>query len=120
MDEGVDGLQARLRRDLAHARWLADQVDATPGWERLAPVPFQTVTLRHAPAGLDEAALTAHNLALAAAVNGSGAAYLTPSLLKGRQTLRVSCGSATTERRHVEAAWAALRAAAGRPGERGG
>ena len=113
MDEGVEPLQARLRRDLAHARWLADQVDATPGWERLAPVPFQTVTLRHAPAGLDEAALTAHNLRIAAAVNEGGAAYLTPSVLKGRQTLRVSCGSAATERRHVEALWAALRAAAG-------
>jgi aromatic-L-amino-acid decarboxylase len=112
MDEGVEGLRARLRRDLAQARWLAAQVDATPGWERLAPVPFQTVTLRHAPAGLDEAALAAHNLALAARVNASGAAYLTPSVLKGRQTLRVSCGSAATEQRHVEGVWAALRAAA--------
>lgn len=112
MDEGVDGLQARLRRDLGYARWLAAQVDAAPGWERLAPVPFQTVTVRHLQAGADEAALTAHNLAIAAAVNGSGAAYVTPSVLKGRQTIRVSCGSATTEQRHVEAVWAALQAAA--------
>lgn len=113
LDEGVEGLQARLRRDLDHARWLAAEVDRTPGWERLAPVPFQTVTLRHAPPGLDEGACAAHNLAIAAAVNAGGTAYVTPSVLKGRQTLRVSCGSATTERRHVEAAWAALRAAAG-------
>ncbi len=112
MDEGVDGLQARLRRDLGYARWLAAQVDAAPGWERLAPVPFQTVTVRHLAAGMDEAALTAHNLAIAAAVNGSGQAYVTPSVLKGRQTIRVSCGSATTEQRHVEAVWAALQAAA--------
>jgi aromatic-L-amino-acid decarboxylase len=54
LDEGVEGLQARLRRDLAHARWLADEVDAAPGWERLAPVPFQTVALRHRPAGVDD------------------------------------------------------------------
>ncbi len=113
VDEGVDAMQARLRRDLGHARWLAAEVDRAPGWERLAPVPFQTVTLRHAPAGLDEAALAAHNLAIAATVNAGGTAYVTPSVLKGRQTLRVSCGSAATERRHVEAAWAALRAAAG-------
>jgi aromatic-L-amino-acid decarboxylase len=113
LDEGVEGLQARLRRDLAHARWLADAVDAAPGWERLAPVPFQTVTLRHVPAGVaDEAVLAGHNLAIAARVNQGGRAYVTPSDLKGRQTIRVSCGSATTERRHVEAAWAALRAAA--------
>jgi len=117
MDEGVEGMQARLRRDLGHARWLAAQVDGAPGWERLAPVPFQTVVLRHLPEGLaqDEAALTAHNLAIAAAVNGTGKAYVTPSVLKGRQTLRVSCGSAATERRHVEAVWAALRSAAAGP-----
>jgi len=113
MDEGVEGLQARLRRDLDHARWLAAAVDAASGWERLAPVPFQTVTLRHRPAGLeDEARLAEHNLAIAARVNAGGAAYVTPSVLKGRQTIRVSCGSATTERRHVEQVWAALQAAA--------
>jgi len=114
MDEGVAGLQARLRRDLEQARWLAAQVDAAPGWERLAPVAFQTVTLRHVPPGLDEVGLTAHNMALAARVNLGGKAYLTPSVLKGKQTLRVSCGSATTEQRHVAGVWDALRAAATR------
>ena len=33
-------------------------------------------------------------------------------MLKGRQMLRVSIGAETTERRHVEALWAALEAAA--------
>ena len=37
--EGVSGLQARLRRDLDNARWLAGQVRATPNWKVLAPVP---------------------------------------------------------------------------------
>jgi aromatic-L-amino-acid decarboxylase len=50
--EGVQGLQARLRRDLANAQWLAEQVDATPGWVRLTPVPLQTVCVRHEPPGL--------------------------------------------------------------------
>jgi aromatic-L-amino-acid/L-tryptophan decarboxylase len=36
-----------------------------------------------------------------------GAAYLTPSLLKGRQMIRVSIGAEATERRHVEALQAA-------------
>jgi aromatic-L-amino-acid decarboxylase len=114
LDVGVEGLQARLRRDLENARWLAAQVDASVGWERLAPVPLQTVCLRHVPPSLrgDELALTRHNLALARRVNESGTAYLTPSLLKGRQMIRVSIGAETTERRHVEAAWAALQAAA--------
>jgi len=113
-DVGVDGLRARLRRDLAHARRLADAVDAAraEGWERVAPVALQTVCLRHVPPALagDEAALTAHNLALARAVNASGAAYVTPSVLAGRQIVRVSIGAIGTEWEHVAAVWDALQA----------
>ncbi|MFL5301081.1 MAG: hypothetical protein ACJ79R_12145 [Anaeromyxobacteraceae bacterium] len=110
---GVDALQARLRRDLENARWLAAEVDRAPGWERLAPVPLQTVCLRHVPAGAaDEAARTRHNLALAARVNGGGRAYVTPSVLHGKQMIRVSIGAEGTERRHVEAVWRELRDAA--------
>ncbi|MCE1203075.1 MAG: pyridoxal-dependent decarboxylase [Holophagaceae bacterium] len=112
MDVGVEGLQTRLRRDLEHAQWLKTQVDATPDWERLAPVPLQTVCLRHLKPSLDETALAAHNLELARRVNDSGKAYLTPSMLKGRQMLRVSIGAEATTRRHVEALWEALREAA--------
>ena len=114
MDVGVEGLQARLRRDLANAQWLKAQVDSAPDWERVAPVDFQTVCLRHVPAALrgDEPALKAHNLELARRINEGGKAYLTPSVLKGRQILRVSIGAETTERAQVEALWALLLEAA--------
>jgi aromatic-L-amino-acid decarboxylase len=112
MDVGVEGLQSRLRRDLENAAWLKEQVDAAPDWERLAPVPLQTVCLRHRKPGLDEATLATHNLEIARRVNEGGKAYLTPSLLKGTQMLRVSIGAEPTERRHVEALWEALQAAA--------
>ncbi len=115
LDVGVEGLQARLRRDLDNARWLGAQIDAAgAGWQRVAPVHLQTVCLRHVPEALrgDPAALAAHNLALAARVHASGKAYLTPSLLKGEQILRVSIGAETTERRHVEALWNLLQDAA--------
>lgn len=112
MDVGVEGLQARLRRDLENAQWLKARVDEAPDWERLAPVPLQTVCIRHLKPGLDEAALAAHNLDLARRLNEGGKAYLTPSLLKGRQMLRVSIGAETTERSHVQALWEALNAAA--------
>lgn len=115
VDQGVAGLAARLRRDLDNARWLAVQLDEAPGWQRLAPVPLQTLCVRHVPAHLehegrtDEAALTQHNLRIAERINRSGKAYLTPSLLKGRQMLRLSIGAELTERRHVEALWQLLR-----------
>lgn len=114
VDEGAAALRARLRRDLENARWLAARVDETPGWERLAPVPLQTVCIRHVPEGVaDEAALAAHNREIAARVNAGGRAYVTPGVVKGRQLIRVSIGATATERPDVEAAWAELRAAAG-------
>ncbi len=112
LDVGVEGLEARLRRDLANAQWLKEEVDGAAGWERLAPVPLQTVCIRHVPGGLDEPALARHNLAIAARVNGGGRAYVTPSVLKGRQMIRVSVGAEGTERAHVEALWRALQEAA--------
>lgn len=114
LDTGVEGLQARLRRDLANAQWLKAQVEQEPNWQLLAPVPFQTLCLRHVPSQLqgDESALQQHNLEIARRINDSGKAYLTPSLLKGQQMLRVSIGAETTERTDVEALWDALRIAA--------
>ena len=115
---GVEGLRERVRRDVGNAAWLAGEADAAPGWERVAPAPLQTVCLRHVPADLaaDEAALTAHNLAVANEVNRRGRCYVTPALLKGRQMIRVSVGAQPTERRHVELVWRELRdAAAGAP-----
>jgi len=107
--QGVEGLQARVRRDLANAQWLKAQIQAAGGWELMAPVNLQTVCVRHVPEGMtDEAELRAHNLALLAAVNRSGKYYLTTSVLKGRQIIRVSIGSSATELADVEGLWKAL------------
>ena len=107
--EGAQGLRTRLRRDMANAQWLAAQVDAAPHWVRLAPVPLQTVCVRHEPAGTTGEALDAHTLAWAQRVNTSGRAFVTPSLLAGRWMVRVSIGAERTERQHVEALWALLQ-----------
>lgn len=111
-EQGTDGLAARLRRDLANAAWLAAEVAATPGWRVLAPVPLQTVCVRHEPPGLDADALDAHTRAWADRVNRSGAAYLTPATIDGRWMVRVSIGAEPTEREDVAAVWAAMRSAA--------
>jgi aromatic-L-amino-acid/L-tryptophan decarboxylase len=107
--EGVTGLQARLRRDLDNARWLAEQVRATPDWKVLAPVPLQTVCLRHEPLGVEGEDLDSHTRAWAERVNRSGAAYLTPATLDGRWMVRVSIGAEPTEREHVESLWRVMR-----------
>jgi aromatic-L-amino-acid decarboxylase len=103
--QGVTGLQARLRRDLANAQWLAEEVGARPNWQLLAPVPLQTICLRHTPPGLEGEALDKHTLAWVDRVNRSGEAYLTPATLEGRWMVRVSIGAHTTEREDVAEAW---------------
>lgn len=110
--EGVSGLQCRLRRDLSNAKWLAEQVAATPNWQVTAPVALQTVCTLHTPPGLEGAALDAHTQRWAERVNASGAAYLTPAVVGGRWVVRVSVAGLTTERADVEAGWHAMRAAA--------
>jgi len=107
-DQGIAGLQARLRRDLENAQWLVGQVRAAAGWQVLAPVPLQTLCLRHEPAGLAGEALDAHTLAWCDGINRSGQAYLTPALLEGRWMVRVSIGALLTERADVEALWDAM------------
>jgi aromatic-L-amino-acid decarboxylase len=111
-EQGVAGLQARLLRDLENARWLAEQARVTLGWRVLAPVPLQTVCLRHEPPGLTGEALDAHTLAWVDRLNRSGFVYLTPAVLDGRWMVRVSIGAEATGKEHVEQAWTAVRAAA--------
>jgi len=120
--DGVEAIRARLRRDLDNARWLAEQVSSTPGWRVLAPVILQTVVLRHEPAGvvsdtgavLDADTLNAHTLTWVDSVNASGAALVTPSMLDGTWSVRVSIGAERTERHDVEELWRLLKQAAQR------
>jgi aromatic-L-amino-acid/L-tryptophan decarboxylase len=108
-EQGVAQLQQRLRRDMANARWLADQVRCADGWRLLAPLPLQTLCVRHEPAGVSGDALDRHTLGWVERINRSGAAYLTPATLDGRWMVRVSIGAEPTERAHVEALWRAMR-----------
>jgi glutamate/tyrosine decarboxylase-like PLP-dependent enzyme len=111
-EQGVAGLQERLRRDMRNAQWLAEQAGAASGWTVLAPVVLQTLCLRHTPRGLEGEALDRHTKGWAERVNRSGAAYLTPAVLDGRWMVRVSVGAEATERADVEALWGAMREAA--------
>ncbi|MDH4145082.1 MAG: pyridoxal-dependent decarboxylase [Acidimicrobiia bacterium] len=109
--DGVEPIRERLRRDLDNARWLAGEVDAAEHWKVLAPVPLQTVCVRHEPPSLagGAAALDAHTLRWARALNDSGFAFVTPAQLDGAWMVRVSIGVESTERRHVAELWAEMR-----------
>jgi aromatic-L-amino-acid decarboxylase len=108
-EQGVRGLQERLRRDLANAQWLAGQISAAPDWRVLTPVRLQTLCVRHEPAGLAGESLDRHTLDWVNRVNRSGRAYLTPAMLDGRWMVRISIGAEMTVREDVRALWALLR-----------
>jgi aromatic-L-amino-acid decarboxylase len=109
--EGVERLQARIRRDLANAQWLAERIAATPPWQVVAPVPLQTICVIHQPPGLTAEELDAHTLAWVERVNASGVALMTPARLGHRWVARISIGTLGTERSHLEQLWSALQKA---------
>ena len=108
-EQGVEGLQARLRRDLVNAQWLAEQVRSTPDWCVLAPVTLQTVCVRHEPPGMSGEWLNRHTIEWAERVNRSGRAYVTSATLEDRWMVRVSVGAELTELEHVASLWQVLR-----------
>jgi aromatic-L-amino-acid decarboxylase len=110
--DGTDSIRERLRRDLANARWLEDQVRLTDDWKVVAPVTLQTVCIRHEPPGMKGDELDRHTLNWVNKINQSGSAFLSPSLLDGRWMVRVSIGVESTTLFHVQSLWEQLKAIA--------
>ncbi len=110
---GADQLRAYIRSHLAWARMLSDRIERDPRFELVAPTVFGLVSFRHVSG--DE-----RTRAIAAAVNASGTAYVTPSEIDGTAFVRVAIGATWTERRHVDALWGLLDAAADEPQPAGG
>jgi aromatic-L-amino-acid decarboxylase len=111
---GVEGLRAIIRRHVALAAELAEWVDASPDFERVAPVPFGLVCFRYRPAGRSEKELDALNERLLAAVNATRRVFLTHTRLGGRYVIRLVVGQRETQCRHVEEAWEIIRESARR------
>jgi aromatic-L-amino-acid/L-tryptophan decarboxylase len=106
---GREGLAARIREHVRLARRFAEWVDAEPGWERVAPVPFSTVVFRRRPEGLSEVETDALNESILAAVNASGEVFLSHTRLRGRYVLRLAVGNLRTTEVHLRRAWELLR-----------
>ena len=111
--DGPEAIRLRIRRDLDNARWFEEQVRGMADWRVVAPVRLQTVCIRHEPAGLEGEKLDKHTLGWVNAINQSGDAFLSPSLLNGRWMVRVSIGVESTERKHIAELWKLLQRSAG-------
>ncbi len=110
---GRDGIAGTIREHCRLASWLAARVGAEPGFVMAAPAPMAVVCFRYAPDGVDPAICDRWNEEIVAAVNATGAAYVTHTTLKGRVVVRVGIGNLRTEERHVGRMWDLVREAAG-------
>ncbi len=108
---GAEGIRARLAEHMRLARLFASWIDASPEFERLAPVPFSVVCFRATPAGQSQSEedLNTLNERLLDRVNASGEVFLSHTKLDGRFTLRLAVGHIRTTEHHVRRAWELLQ-----------
>ena len=112
---GATGIRQMVRHHVAMAQEFAQRIGEDDRFEIVAPHPFSLVCFRcRAADGSDAATESADRAtdAIAAAVNGSGAAYLTPSKLDGRSIIRVAVGQARTDRAQMDMLWKTISEAA--------
>ena len=107
---GVQGLQTRLREQIAMAQGLADAIAQSNDFELLAPVPLSLVCFRYHPPGVDgQAQLDNLNAMLMEQLNRSGKMYLSHTKLRGQFVLRMAIAQTNVQQHHVDEAWALIQ-----------
>ena len=95
---GREGIAEIIRTHIQYAQRLAALIRAHPDFEIAAPTPFSLVCFRYR--GADE-----DNRALLDAINASGRAFLSHTVLRGRFVLRLAIGNLFTEWEDLEEVW---------------
>jgi aromatic-L-amino-acid decarboxylase len=98
---GAEGLRAILREHIRLAELFASWVEASDGWELVAPQRFSLVVFRRR--GSDE-----ENEQLIERVDASGEIFINHTKLDGRYVLRLAIGNARTTEDDVRRAWKVL------------
>jgi aromatic-L-amino-acid/L-tryptophan decarboxylase len=102
---GRQGIMRMLRETLRLAQLLKALVEADPEFELAAPVPLSLVCFRHR-AGNE------FNQRLLAAVNGTGKAFLSHTVLNRKFVLRFAIGNFQTNEQDVRETWDLIRQSA--------
>jgi len=110
---GVEGLQHKIRYHINLTEALKVKIDASAEFERLAPVPLNTICFRYTPASIgDEEELNRLNEELLERLNKTGKLYMTHTKLSGKYTLRFVVGQTEVQESHVNKAWMLIQAEA--------
>lgn len=99
---GREGIMTVLREHNAMAQELARMVEADPRFELAAPVPFSLVCFRLKSSDEDTRRLMD-------AVNASGRAFLSHTVLDGKYAIRFAIGNIKTTREDVAGTWELIR-----------
>jgi len=109
---GQEGLAARLREHMRLAHLLADWIDESADFERLAPTPFSVVCFRAHPHHMDdESVLDTLNEQILHHINTAGRFFLSHTRVDGRFALRIAIGNLRTTEAHVAEVWQQLQQA---------
>ena len=107
---GLERIQAMLRDHIQWAQQLAKLVDGHPDFERIAPVPLSVVCFRYK--GPDDA-----NKKILEAINATGHAFLSHTVLNGQVVMRFAIGNLATRWEDVQEVWAMIQAEAKKIGK---
>ncbi len=102
---GREGIAELMRKHIDYAQRLAGLIREHPDFEISAPTPFSLICFRYR--GSDD-----DNRALLEAVNASGKAFLSHTVLNGRFVLRLAIGNIATQWEDLEETWNLVRQSA--------
>jgi aromatic-L-amino-acid decarboxylase len=109
---GQEGLAARISEHIRLGQLVAQWIDESPNFERLAPTPFSTVCFRAHPHTIDdEAQLDTLNERTMNHINATGHFFLSHTKLHGKFTIRIAIGNMRTTEKDLQNLWSELQAA---------
>ena len=100
---GREGYAKTVERQIDLTNYLAKQIDGLSDFERVGEVETAVCCFRFLPDhGLTGAELDRLQQHLQQIIEGSGEAWLTTTVLKGRRAMRVNINSFLTEQHHID------------------
>ena len=109
---GQEGIATRIHEHIRLGQLLAQWIDGSSDFKRLAPTPFSTICFRAHPQNMDdEAQLDTLNERIMNRINAAGHFFLSHTKLYGKFTIRIAIGNLRTTEQDVRDVWSELQAA---------
>jgi aromatic-L-amino-acid decarboxylase len=106
---GTEGLIEIIREHLKLGQQFSKWINESSDFELLAPTPLSTICFRAIPENIKtEKEVNEFNKNLMDAINNSGKAFLSHTVLNGKFTIRVVISGIRTEEKHVKEVYEVL------------